>query len=212
MAPRGNVGPTRRTQTTRLERRWLSRLAVWAFIAVWSSAVSWAAADTAPIDAEHSTVTVLVGKSGLFSGFADNHVITASIASGSISEQPPFSIDVKLRSGDLRVLDPGLSTEKRAEVQARMLGSEVLDAARFPDITFASTTVEAAGPDRWNVKGRLSIHGQQRDIAFPVARANGRYRGQVVIKQRDFGIEPIKVAGGTVKVKDELTVQFDIAR
>jgi polyisoprenoid-binding protein YceI len=212
MEARQNVGPTRRTWTRRHETRRLSRLAVWAFIVVWSSAVTRAAADTVPIDAEHSTVTVLVGKSGLFSAFADNHVISASIASGSISEQPPFSIDVKLRSGGLRVLDPGLAAEKRAEVQARMLGSDVLDAARFPDIAFASTTVEAAGTNRWNVKGRLSIHGQQRDITFPVVRANGRYRGQVVIKQRDFGIEPIKVAGGTVKVKDELTVQFDIAR
>jgi len=27
---------------------------------------------------------------------------------------------------------------------------------------------------------------------------------------REFGIEPIKVAGGTVKVKEELKTQFDI--
>jgi hypothetical protein len=41
---------------------------------------------------------------------------------------------------------------------------------------------------------------------------NGTYRGEVDIRQRDFGIEPIKVAGGVVKVKDELKVQFEIVR
>ena len=60
--------------------------------------------------------------------------------------------------------------------------------------------------------GRLTIRGQVRTIAFPAARVNGRYQGEAVIKQHDFGIEPIKVAGGAVKVKDELKVQFDIAR
>jgi hypothetical protein len=43
-----------------------------------------------------------------------------------------------------------------------------------------------------------------------VALQDGRYRGTVVLKQRDFGITPISIAGGTVKVKDELKVEFDI--
>ena len=63
-----------------------------------------------------------------------------------------------------------------------------------------------------SVTGRLTIHGQTRSITFPVARVNGRYQGEVAIKQRDFGIEPIRIAGGAVKVKDEMKVQFDIAK
>ena len=46
---------------------------------------------------------------------------------------------------------------------------------------------------------------------FHVAtRANGRYRGTVTLKQRDFGIMPISIAGGTVKVKDEIKIEFDV--
>ena len=60
--------------------------------------------------------------------------------------------------------------------------------------------------------GHLTIHGQMRAIAFCVVASDNRYRGEVLIKQRDFGIEPIRVAGGTVKVKDELKVQFEIVR
>jgi len=181
-------------------------------VAALSTTVSNVRAETRPIDVEHSTLTVFVYKSGLFSALADNHVIGAPIASGSMAEESPLAIDVTVHSGDLRVLDNGLSSDRRAEVQARMLGSEVLDVAKFPDITFASTAVEPAGADHWKVTGRLTIHGQAHVIMFSVVRANGRYRGEVVIRQRDFGIEPIKVAGGAVKVKDELRVQFEIVR
>jgi hypothetical protein len=34
--------------------------------------------------------------------------------------------------------------------------------------------------------------------------------GNAVVKQSDFGIKPVKVAGGTVKVKDEVRIEFDI--
>ena len=47
-------------------------------------------------------------------------------------------------------------------------------------------------------------------VTFLVVRQTGVYRGTVTLKQRDFGIEPISIAGGTVKVKDELKVQFEI--
>ena len=195
-----------------MRHRLPSLSAVAVSVAILSGTVTDARGETRPIDVEHSTLTVLVYKSGLFSAFADNHVISAPLAGGSISEEAPLSIELTVRSADLRVLDPGLAPERRAEVQVRMLGSEVLDVAKFPEITFASTTIESAGTDRWQVTGRLTIHGQMRLIAFSVVRLNGKYRGDVIIKQRDFGVKPIKLAGGAVKVKDELKVQFEIVR
>jgi YceI-like protein len=164
-----------------------------------------------PIDVQRSHVTVLVSKAGLFSAFADNHTITAPIASGIISEAPPLSVSIMVNAGDLTVLDPNLSTDRRSEVRARMLSDEVLDAARFPTVAFQSTSVEPSGENRWNVTGRLTIHGVTRTVTFPTVRVNDRYRGQVEIRQRDFGITPIRIAGGTVRVKDELKVEFDIS-
>jgi hypothetical protein len=169
-------------------------------------------AESRPIDTEHSTVTVLVYKSGLFSAFADNHVIRAPIANGSVSDSAPFAIELTIRAADLRVLDPGVEPRRRAEIQERMLGPEVLDVTRFAEMTFASANIEPAGSERWQVTGRLTVHGQARTVSFPVSYANGKYSGEVTIKQRDFGIDPIKVAGGTVKVKDELRVQFAIVK
>jgi hypothetical protein len=174
--------------------------------------LSWTApgAQSRQIDAAGSTLTVLVYKSGLFSAFADDHVIRAPIAAGSLSEESPFAVQLTVRPDEFVVLDPGLSVAKRAEVRTRMLGPEVLDSARYPEITFASTAVEPAGADRWTVSGTLTIRGASRPAAFAVARQKGRYRGSVTLKQSDFGIRPISIVGGTVKVKDELKVEFDV--
>jgi len=167
-------------------------------------------AEPRPIDTDHSTLTVLVYKSGLFSAFADDHIIRAPIASGSISSDAPLAVDVRVQSASLKALDPKLSADKRADVQARMLGPEVLDTAKYPDITFASTSIEPAGPDRWTVTGQLNIHGKTRPVTFAVTRRDGHYRGTAALKQRDFGIQPISIGAGTVKVKDEVKVEFDI--
>ena len=167
-------------------------------------------AQSRPVDTERSTLTVFAYKSGLFSAFADDHVIRAPIASGSISDVGTFSVGISVRSGDLVALDPGLSASKRAEVQARMVGPEVLDVKQYPDITFVSTAIQQVSADRWTVTGRLAIHGTTKPTTFAVARQDGRYRGTVLLKQSEFGIRPISIVGGTVKVKDELKVEFDI--
>jgi hypothetical protein len=43
-----------------------------------------------------------------------------------------------------------------------------------------------------------------------VSLESGHYRGSASFKQSEFGITPIRIAGGTVKVKDELKIEFDI--
>jgi len=174
------------------------------------TASSSADGDSRVIDLEESTITVHVAKSGLFSAFADNHTIRAPFARGTIRDTSPLGVDIAVRTADLRVLDPNLSPAKRAEVQTRMMGTEVLNAAQFSEVTFASTRVDPEGEDRWRVAGELAIHGQTRTVTLTVTLRAGHYRGVTVIRQRDFGIEPISIAGGTVKVKDELSVEFDI--
>jgi hypothetical protein len=168
------------------------------------------AGQTHPIDSERSTLTVYAYKSGLFSAFADDHIIRAPIVSGSITEEGTPAVQISVRSADLVALDPNLSASKRAEVQARMVGPEVLDVSRYPDITFASASVESAGPNRWTVRGTLTIHGMDRPVSVAVTRQDDHYRGSFTLKQTDFGIKPISIVGGTVKVKDELKIEFDV--
>jgi polyisoprenoid-binding protein YceI len=168
-----------------------------------------ALAQTQPIDTKHSVITVRAFKSGLFSGFADNHVVQAPIARGSLDETGQ-RVEFVVESAKLTVLDPKLSAGKRQEVQERMLGPDVLDSSQYREIRFQSENVKQESADHFLVAGTLSLHGKTRPISLHVVRLNGHYQGHTALKQRDFGITPISLAGGTVKVKDELQIEFDI--
>jgi polyisoprenoid-binding protein YceI len=174
------------------------------------SCVGTAAGQVAPIDTAHSRLLIHVSKTGVFSGFADNHEVEARIAKGTLdakSGQLKLSVD----SRQMQVLDPQLPPDKRRQVQERMLGPEVLDSTHFPEIIFESTHVEHGQQGVIVANGRLSLHGATKPISLVAHLKNGRYTGTFVLKQRDFGIIPVSIAGGTVKVKDELTIDFDIA-
>jgi polyisoprenoid-binding protein YceI len=91
-----------------------------------------------------------------------------------------------------------------------MLGTQVLDVDQFPEIRFQSTGVEPKGPAHWIVHGNLGLHGKDHPITFEVILKDDRYRGSATLNQTDFGITPVTVAGGTVKVKDEVKIEFEI--
>jgi hypothetical protein len=61
--------------------------------------------------------------------------------------------------------------------------------------------------------GELTLHGVTRPLAVNAAvaldPAGGlTARGTFSLKQTDFGIEPVTAAGGTVRVKDVIGVDF----
>lgn len=170
---------------------------------------AWTAASTVSMSPEQSVLTVRVFKSGLFSAFGHEHEVSAPIQKGSFTEQSP-AVELSVDARRLRVMDQDVSDKDRAEIQQTMLGPKVLDSERFPEIRFHSTSIEAAGDGKWVVRGELTLHGETRPIKFEVARQNGHYRGSAELRQKDFGIAPVTVAGGTVKVKNELRVEFDI--
>lgn len=161
------------------------------------------------IDVEHSSMTIHVSKSGLFSFAGDNHEIRAPISSGTVNESAK-TVELRVESAKLTVLDPNFSASKRAQVQEEMTGPHVLDASRFPEISFHSTQVNEEKPSTWRVTGDLTLHGQTHAITLHVTSNNGHYHGTIALKQTEFGITPISIAGGTVKVKDELAIDFDV--
>lgn len=168
-----------------------------------------AAAQPQPIDTNHSALSIHVYKAGVFSAFGHDHEIRAPIARGS-ADTSAKQVELHVDSAALRVIDAKASEKDRDEIQKTMLGPEVLDVARFSEIAFRSTSAESAGSNSWRVRGDLTLHGQTRPITIEVAQSDGRFTGHAVFKQSDFGIKPVRVAGGTVRVKDELRIDFDI--
>jgi polyisoprenoid-binding protein YceI len=162
------------------------------------------------IDADHSALKVRVFKTGFFSAFAHNHEIDAPITQGAVDTSGHASVEFSVDARKLRVSDPEVSEKDRNDIQKTMLGPQVLDSEHFPEIVFKSTAVEPNGADRWTVRGELTLHGQIRPVAVDVSYRAGHYTGQATLKQTEFGMKPVSVAGGTVKVKDAVRVEFDI--
>jgi len=79
-----------------------------------------------------------------------------------------------------------------------------------PAIPTLALNAESTGDGVWQVRGSLTIHGQSRPIELEVRGAGGHYRGSTRLKQSEFGIKPVKIAGGTKRVKDEIRIDFDI--
>jgi polyisoprenoid-binding protein YceI len=162
-----------------------------------------------PIDTERSTMTIKVSKSGVFSFAGDDHEIRAPISRGSVNEKER-TVELTIDARKLVVIDPKLSPEKRAEVQNKMLSADVLDPERFPSIEFIGDKVEQKSGDELLVHGKLSLHGTQRPVNVKVTGKQPHYKGSAVMKQTDFGMKPVSAGGGTVKVKDEVTIEFEI--
>lgn len=162
------------------------------------------------IDTAKSVITIHVGKSGFFSAFGHEHVVRAPIAEGTVEESTPKPrVEFRVDARQLKVLDPETKPEERAQIQ-RDMEAKVLDSEKYPEIRFRSTRIERAGDGKWKVSGELTLHQETHPVEATVSGGNGRYRGNASFKQTQFGIKPVAVAGGTVKVKDELRIEFEI--
>ena len=162
------------------------------------------------IDVQHSVLTVRAFKTGLLSGFAHDHEISAPISAGFVDDSATGKVDFKAEVSHMKVLDPRLDADKRAEVQQTMLGESVLDSKHFPEIHFTSTQVRRNGDGHWSVTGNLMLHGETHPVTAEVSRTKGHFTGSATLRQRQFGIKPISIAGGTIKVKDQIMIEFDI--
>ena len=158
---------------------------------------------------QESAVTIHVLKSGLFSGFAHDHIVVAPIGGASIHPEG-LKAEVSFATKDMKVTDPDISDKDRAEIQSTMLGPKVLDAEKYPEIRFKSSHIEQTSPGHYNVTGTLDLHGTSKQLSFEVTGAPDHYQGKSKLKQSDFGIKPISLFGGSVKVKDELELEFDV--
>jgi|SRR5579871_3381243 len=166
-------------------------------------------AQRSSIDPQQSVMTVRVYRSGVFSAFGHDHEIAAPIASGGVDVKA-HQVELRVAAKALRVSDTDASEKDRAEIQKTMQGPEVLDTERFPEIVFRSTSAEAAGTGAWKIVGDLMLHGSVQPVTVEVTETAGHYRGHTALKQSEFGIKPVKVGGGTVRVKDQVRIEFDI--
>lgn len=76
--------------------------------------------------------------------------------------------------------------------------------------SFASTRV-IPSPGGGAIEGTLALHGASRPVRLQViSPAPGRYRGTAQLRQSDFGITPYSGFFGALKLRDEVTVEFEV--
>jgi len=180
------------------------------------------AARTYVIDTAASSVQVHVGKSGVFSFAGHTHEVMAGRFEGRVEADPEdlsrSAVTVTFEASGLLVSAAREPAGDAPKVQDVMVGPKVLDAARFPTISFRSRQVSGRrtgeGAYELQVAGELSLHGVTRAVTVPVRvqveGATLTATGRTLVAQRAFGIEPVSAGGGTVKVKNEVGVEFRI--
>jgi polyisoprenoid-binding protein YceI len=173
------------------------------------------------IDGPNSQVLIQVGKAGLF-GFAGHaHEVAAPEVRGRVmfdlADLTHASVSLEFAAAALRVTGKGEPPADVAKVQTVMLGERVLNVTRFPTIVFSSRRVSVAvrttGTADVVIEGDMTLHATTRPMSIRASvtlDAGGRItaRGSFVLKQTDFGMVPVTAAGGTIRVKDELDIQF----
>jgi polyisoprenoid-binding protein YceI len=172
------------------------------------------------IDAQASKIEIQVARDGFLKAFGHDHLVSAVKYSGEIqfdtAKVEGSSVEFTVETASLKVMDPGESEKDRNEVQATMLGEQVLDAARYPQIKFSSTSVKAgSSASQLTVDGTLTLHGVTKPCPVPVriqVANDGTMTAdaEIFLLQSDFGIAPYKAAGGTVRVKDKLALTLHI--
>jgi len=172
------------------------------------------------IDAGQSHFTVRAFAGGFLSALAHDHAISVRDFDGNteftFGTVEPASLQMNIKAASLAVVDK-ISEKDRQKIETTMR-DEVLEVSNFPEITFKSSGVTATktgeGQYQARISGEISLHGVSRPITIASQLEFGdkvlHAKGNFSLKQSNFGIKPVSVAGGTIKVKDEIKFNFDI--
>lgn len=99
-----------------------------------------------------------------------------------------------------------------------LLSAAWLDARRYPLARFAMTGLRARSPDRFVIKGLLTIRDRTRPVSFPVTLTETartlRATGQLSIRRRDYDLadamtESFVTIGETIELTFDLIARRD---
>jgi polyisoprenoid-binding protein YceI len=170
------------------------------------------------IDPRASRLTARAFAGGPLSAMGHNPSFAVHELQGEVEFDPESpdksSLRLTVAAGSLALTD-SVSDKDRREIE-RTTREDVLESDRFAEIVYQcpASKVAAAGPTQLSLAGDLTLRGVTRPqpvsarvfLAGDVLRGNG----EATVRQSEFGIRPVSVAGGMLKVKDEVKVSFDI--
>ncbi|MCX3063190.1 YceI family protein [Streptomyces beihaiensis] len=99
--------------------------------------------------------------------------------------------------------------------------ADFLDVETYPEITYRSTGLTPAGPDRWTVHGQLGMHGVVREVdldlsylgtgADPWGGTRAAFKATAELKREDFAMNYNQIVqAGIAAIGATLKVELDI--
>ena len=172
------------------------------------------------LDAVQSQFTVHAFASGLAAVVAHNPKFAIRDFSGEAQFAPDTlrdaSMRVRIKAESLELMDE-VSEYDRGEID-RVMFNEVLGISRFPEIVYTSTQISAIRLSEnlyaTTIAGKLTLHGVTNELDFSgqvvIGEDTLRGYGSFPVKQSKYGIAIASIAGGTLKMRDELKIAFFI--
>jgi polyisoprenoid-binding protein YceI len=103
-----------------------------------------------------------------------------------------------------------LKEKDKADIEEATF-KDVLHVSKYPSITFCFQSITQRDEGVCHIKGELTLHGVTRPVEFDAKTTMGKdLKGRITLTQKDFGIKPYKALLGTLKVKNEVDVAFDL--
>ncbi len=140
--------------------------------------------------------------------FADVH------ASGTVDPDHPeaSSVEVTISAASIRTHNQNRDNDLRS--------SNFLEVDKYPAIIFKSTSIEAAGQDRYTMTGDLTIKGNTHPVTLNVIRYGEfndpnmmghriAYSAEGKINRKDFGLTFNAVLDGRLVVGDEVQISIE---
>jgi len=172
------------------------------------------------IDGRSSRLTVRAFATGMLAAMGHNPTIGVRDLKGEVTFNPEkaeaSSFRLVVKTSSLSVEDD-ISDKDRREIE-RIMNQDVLQSAEFPEILYeaAGISISKMGDTLFSatLNGELTLHGIKRSEPIParisLLGSMIRASGDFSLNQTDFNIKPVSVAGGAIKLKDEVKFTFEI--
>lgn len=172
------------------------------------------------VDPRASRFTVQAFATGMLAAMGHNPTIGIRSFGGEVDFNPETAegrgFRLSIQADSLGVLDD-VSDKDRREIE-QMMNERVLEPSRYPEILYESQAVSVTRLDKAlfsaSINGNLSFHGLTRSQPITVRIADYgemlRASGGFTLLQSSYDIKPVSVAGGALKVKDELKFSFEM--
>lgn len=167
---------------------------------------------------DNADVLVFTFKEGLLSAIAHDLKIRVTRFSIDVDQATnaitatfdPASLEVVAAMKNGQEAPGSLSDPDRRKIEEN-IRNDVLQVKKYPEIRFASTSVEEDDATGYRVRGLLTLHGQTREVTF-TSRTDGEGQvAEVKIHQPDFGIQPYSAMLGTLRIKPDVLVRAALA-